>query len=746
MDSYNSIKNELLQINQDVESLLSRAIPLTGASDHPFADWQKTCSNIRKHMSQEVVRVAVVGPIKSGKSTFINSLFKGDYLKRGAGVVTSIVTRVRCGKNLKASLRFKSWDEVNSDMEQALVLFPASNWRKDSSRFELRRKKERMDLQTALDSLGPEHLITNGVRNVNSILLASYLKGYEMVKDMISADTMTHQYENDLFAEHHGFVGNGSLAVYLRDIQLEIDSGSIDSNIELADCQGSDSPNPLHLAMIQEYLLSTHLIIYVISSRTGLREADIKFLSIIKKMGIMDNIIFVINFDFSEHESKEDLFSLIQQVEEELLLIQPAPEIYTLSALFNLFKVQGMNLPQKDKLRLEQWNAEKELVGFSDQETTRFESSFNHKLTEERYSLLLKNHLERLGVISSGMDHWIFVNQNILSKDANSANKIIEKVKDHQGRMNQVRALIKSTLDGSLQKMKQELKGDIDRFFDARTGDLLKDTVQFVRGYNISYHKHEESLKASGFSNTLYLVFQELKQALDTFLAESVNPEVIRFVRGKELWIKGQLDAVADTFDAMIQETIIEYNQALGSFGIDRTPEKQKGVELPDLDMIKNISGLALPPAAITMRYTARMKTEAVMRLGFYSGLKIFKRIFRKPAKSKDEEEMLALKDVVLRMKRETEKSIVFHFKDYQENIKFQYIFKLVEAVSSSFYQVLTDRFQSYVADLKSIINRVGDKQIAKEQVLEILQEMELTSREINKRIKVIREKIESSA
>ena len=26
------------------------------------------------------------GPIKSGKSTFINALFGGDYLKRGAGV------------------------------------------------------------------------------------------------------------------------------------------------------------------------------------------------------------------------------------------------------------------------------------------------------------------------------------------------------------------------------------------------------------------------------------------------------------------------------------------------------------------------------------------------------------------------------------------------------------------------------------------------------------------------------------
>jgi len=98
MDIYNSLKRELLQINQDISALFSDAESITGMSDRSFADWQKTCSGIYKQMSEKIVRVAVVGPIKSGKSTFINSLFKGDYLKRGAGVVTSIITRVRRGK------------------------------------------------------------------------------------------------------------------------------------------------------------------------------------------------------------------------------------------------------------------------------------------------------------------------------------------------------------------------------------------------------------------------------------------------------------------------------------------------------------------------------------------------------------------------------------------------------------------------------------------------------------------------
>jgi len=743
MDTYNLLKKELLQTNQDISALFSDVESITGMSAQSFADWQSTCTSIFKQTSEKIIRVAVVGTIKSGKSTFINSLFKGDYLKRGAGVVTSIITRVRRGKQLKAKLLFKSWDEVNSEIEQALVLFPSSDWRTEKNRFDIRRKGERIDLQQALSSLSTEHLFTNYSPNINNVLLTSFIKGYEKVKDIISSDTMTSQYEDNIFTEHWAFVGDGYMAVYLRDIQLEIDSGGFDSNIEIADCQGSDSPNPLHLAMIQDYLILTHLIIYVISSRTGLREADIKFLSIIKKMGIMDNILFVINCDLSEHESINDLNALIEKVKEELSMIKPDPEIFSISALFNLFKVQNMNLSQKDSLRLAQWEKEKELTDFSNLETERFESFIYNKLTMGSYSLLLKNHLERLSVILSGMSHWILVNQNILAGDADSANEVIEKIKHHQKGMNQIKSMIKNTLDGSIQKIKNELKLDIDRYFDVRSGDLLNDIVEFVRSYKVPYQKYEENLKATGFSNTLYLVFQEFRQALDTYMAETINPEVIRFIREKENRIKEYLNSITGPFDVMVQDAIVEYNSMMGNLAINTSPKSLNRIALPDFDSIKDMTGLAFPPAVASMRYTAKIKTEAVMRLGFYTVVKFFKKLLKKPIQSKNEQEVLALKDGVLRMKRETEKSVVYHFKDYQENIKFQYIYKLIEAASNSLYEALTDRFRAYVADLSNIVGLINSKLIDKQQASEILKEMEQTSIEIDGRINVIREKIE---
>lgn len=743
MDTYKIFKNRLLQISEDVSSFFSNAKSVPEIYDHSFDEWERTCTYIREQITEDIIRVAVVGPIKSGKSTFVNSLFRGDHLKRGAGVVTSIVTKIRRGTRLRANLFFKSWDDVNADMEQAMALFPSGEWRSDNNGFDIRKQEDRAELAQALDSLNRDLLITHDTRNMNSVLLGSYLKGYETVKDILFSDMLTREYEEDQFAEHKPFAGDDSLAVYLKDIQLEIDSESIDSNIEIADCQGSDSPNPLHLAMIQDYLLLTNLIIYVISSRTGLRQADIKFLSIIRKMGIIDNILFVINVDFGEHESADDLKTVIEKIREELSLIKPDPVIYAQSALFNLFRVhKNGGLSDKDRIRYSQWEDDKDLSGFSDKETASFLSFFSNKLTKERYSLLLKNHLERLGVISSNLGHWLSVNKDILARDNHGANEIIEQIKLHQKKVNRIKSMIKSTSDGAVDKLKHKLRNDIDRFFDIRSGSILKNIIKFIKNHEASYDKYEENPEPSSFSNNLYLVYQDFRQAVDTYMAETINPEVIRFVRDEEKKIRENLESVTGPYDAMIQDALAEYNKTMTSFGITTIRDNHKKIELPDMNSVKATKGLTLPPAAVFMNYGTKVKTEAVMRLGFYRVVKVIKRVFRRQIKSEKEDMIRALKDGLSRLKRETEKSIVFHFKDYRENLKFQYIFKLADAFSDVLHNMLLDRFQAYTADLSAITDLIGKKQTDKEQIFEVLKEMELNSREINEKINNLRDEL----
>jgi len=725
MDRFRDLKKNLQEITRSLEEVFARLTSMPELDPRVFEDWEATCGRIQRQLEEEVFRVAVVGAIKSGKSTFINSLLKGDLLKRGAGVITSIVTRVRSGRRTKAKLFLKSWDDVNSEIDLATALFPNLSWRSENRDFDIRREKDRTGLADALAQLTTDHLITSDSRDANSVLLSSYVRGYDEMKDLIGPESITFEIAGGRFHEHRQFVANDFRSVYMKDIELDIAGIDLDRNIEIADCQGGDSPNPIHLSMIQDYLLMTHLIVYVISSRTGLRQADIKLLNIIKKMGILHNILFVVNADFSDHDSLEDLKTLVGKITEEITLIKSGPEVYTLSALFNLFRERRSDLIEKDHQRLDQWENDKSLVAFSDDGSERFLEAFQHKLSEERLSLLLTNNVERIAVIVAGLADWIRVNSDILGRDATGAADVIDKINRHKERMNQIRSMINSTLQGTVQKVQKTVKSDVDRFFDPRSTAIVGSIQDFIHGYRLNFGDYEENVSNAGFSSTMYLVFQEFRQALNTYLAESVNPEVIRFVREEEEKIKSSLETVAEPYDAMIRDALLEHDQSMGGVGISLSAREQQTVTLPDMETIRNLASLALPPAGTQMHYSAKIRTEAVMRLGIYKVVKVVKKIFKKPLRSEREEALLALRDGFQRIKRETERSILFHFKDYKENIKFQFLLKLIDATSGHLQEALTDRFQAYATDSSSMVKLVHTEQSEKQHALDTLGDLE---------------------
>lgn len=740
-DTYLSLKGELLAVNESLSSLLTSVQERPDISDERFDNWHKACIDINRQIAEDIVRIAVIGTVKSGKSTFVNSLFKGDYVKRGAGIVTSIVTRIRTGDELKATLFFKSWDEVNADIEQALVMFPSWENQSDNKAFDIRRAMDRQSLQAGLDGLSNDLLFINGTRNANSLLLSLYSKGYDRVNEIVSSDSMTNEFLGENFAEHKTYVGEDALAVYLKDVELEIKLDTLDRSIEIADCQGSDSPNPLHMAMIQDYLMRTHFIVYVISSRTGIRQADVRFLSMIKKMGILGNILFVINSDFSEHESKEDLTAIVNNVREELSLIRPEPEIYTFSALYNLLDSMPGELTKKDSLRMDHWKEEESLVSFSNQETERFDSSLNIKLTRERFSLLLNNQLERMDVMSSGIKRWAAVNRELLAKDIDGACVAIKKMKNHQERMEQVKSLIKNTLNGSKADIMKSLKTEIEHFFNIRSGGVIEQTSSFVNQYTLTVDKYREKLTTSGFSNTLYLVFQEFKHALDTFMTETINPQIASFSREMEGSIQSSLEAVARPYRTMASEDISELKEAVSSADIEDNNNSMSEKTLLDINVLKSITGLTPPSSAATLQYSAKLRTEAFIRLGFYSTVKLIKKAFKKPMKD-EEEKLRALTDGFMLIQRETEKSIIFHFENYRENFKFQYISRLIDAAATHLHQLLMERFQSYDTNIRAMENLIEKKGKDREELISFLDHVSEDATRIQMEINTARKTI----
>ncbi len=319
--------------------------------------WQKVLSQVQAHVAEDTCRLAVVGAVKSGKSTMINALVGQDLLRRGAGILTAMITRVQPGPESRAVLRFKGWDEINGEIRRALGLLPNPRLVDRAAPLDLKEAPDRELLAQVLAEAQEADLWTGGSLDQNYLLLKSYLEGYDLLQDLMPATGVLPLTGPDL-ARHRDLVTREATAVYLKDVLLTIPFPWPATGVELGDCQGSDSPFPQHLAQVLAYLIKSDLALYVVSSRVGLRQADFQFLAELKRMGLMPHILVLLNLDLGEHTSYAEVVKIRDRVAQELGSWQPDPRVYAFSALKLLLdrrQARGESLDPREAAVLKVW-------------------------------------------------------------------------------------------------------------------------------------------------------------------------------------------------------------------------------------------------------------------------------------------------------------------------------------------------------------------------------------------------------
>jgi hypothetical protein len=345
----------------------------------------------------------------------------------------------------------------------------------------------------------------------------------------------------------------------------------------------------------------------------------------------------------------------------------------------------------------------------------------------------------------SGIKRWAAVNRELLAKDIDGASAAIKKMKNHQERMEQVKSLIKNTLNGSKADIMKGLKTDIEHFFNIRSGGIIEQTSSFVDQHAFTVNKYKEKLTTAGFSNTLYLVFQEFKHALDTFMTETITPQIASFSREMEGKIQSSLETVARPYRTMASEDISELKETVISSDIEDNNNSMNEKNILDINVLKKITGLTPPSSTATLQYSAKLRTEAFIRLGFYSTVKLIKKAFKKPLEE-EEEKLRALTDGFKLIKRETEKSIVFHFENYRENFKFQYISRLLEAAATHLHQLLMERFQTYDTNIRAMENLIEKKGKDREELISFLDHVAEDATRIQMEINTARKTIKETS
>ena len=733
-----TIASDILAVIQMMED-----VPLMSGS--ALENYKKNCRRIPEQVRSNLIKIAVVGVVKSGKSTLINAMVGKELVKRGAGVVTAITTRIRKGGKNRARVFLKSWDDINQTLRSSLEMFPKeeNDSRKiDISQFDLRRQKDRAFLRRVYENLVQDFPVTDQGIRPETLVIRNALEGYETCGSIVGPDRGCLVFEAKQFENHKTFTGDPANAFYVRDVCLELYGKILEPHIEIADCQGADSTDPGQLTQILNYVQESGLILYCISSRTGLRQADMQFLELIRKLGLADSIIFINNCDLSEHETLEDLLAIEDQTRQDLGLLVQKPELYSFSALLDLFCTMEKRLSRRNKKRLDLWQEDTAMAAYCKNNAKKFFQRFSAICLHQHRNLLVAGHLERLFSMVVSMENKVQLFTRVLASDRDgpeNANARLEQVRNNVARL---RSIVEHSIPGAVSGLTREIEADLEKSFAQDAVHIRKKIQEFIRHTPLDAEPYKDRIKTLGIKKILYLIFQDFKRELDLFVIEQVLPDIKALVAQNEdrveTYFQSLLDAYQVDFLQLTPAIKLEENMGghpAGEPGDAQTASGHRDTAMRvDVQAIKKILGLVLPQTGFSPDYTSRMQTGAFTGMGVHAFVRLISVL---KDKTRSFSFAPGFDAAAARIKKYSLAAADQQIDQFHDRLKNTYFVPLIQAVARDFSDKIQDRFSLYAsldADMEQVFDlRQTQKQEQQEKITTILSRLQQIHMEISR-------------
>jgi GTPase SAR1 family protein len=715
-------QKRLENLREILETLTEELSPLFREDSAQVISWRRSLSAVSESLEDQTLRIAVVGPVKSGKSTFINALQGRDLLRRGAGIITAFITRIRAGLEEKGWVEIKSWEEINGEVNEALSMVGLTRGSESTDLVDLRREEDRNRLHQFIQELKQDSLAGGEKFDPNVVLIKAYLNGYDTLSAYVKDKPVLLEFGADELNKHQAFVSQESQSVYLRDMELQLPFSWLGDMVEIGDCQGSDSPNPLHFALLQEYLLSSHYILYLISSRVGLRQADLKLIEAIRILRMLPQTLFVLNADFDEHGDTHALQQLQERVREELSLLVEKPKIYTFSALFQLLEAEESlnHLSPRERRRLEGWYEEEAMVEMSRRDYEYFRNDLKTLVNNERNRVLFGGVLSHLQRVSLSMKDSVRTRQRLLSKDQEELQVLADEIKIRQQSVAAALSTVEHTLNGLRDSLKEQIRTAVDSYFDTKYGPIISDTMQLIENYQVNSFERIKVAETRKLLANLYLFYQDFRQMLSRHLIDKVNLRIIDFAKKEEENVEKKLMEAAGGYWDLVGQALRQYQNTLTDTGLTLSlvaPERLPEPKRP---------ALAPPPfSAFIQRSEALGRSSLLLRFGLrrlahlFSGLK--NRVLRRNRAEIGESGEEAFREAVTLVKNETQNELLTYFKDYRQNFKFAYLFSYTEQYAQALLQLFQDIGDATMIDISHLQEVAHKKATSQEDTTEDL-------------------------
>jgi hypothetical protein len=441
---------------------------------------------------------------------------------------------------------------------------------------------------------------------------------------------------------------------------------------------------------VLNYLETANLIVYCISSRTGVWQSDITLLNRIENLGLLDPLIIINNCDLSEHENLEDIVKIETGIRQDLSFLKIEPPLFSFSCLHHLFLSLGSRLKARDKARLKLWQAEKKMIESSREQLEAFNALFLKLIEKDRRRLLVFNHLNRLEIIAGRMNRQVALFLDLLSADRQKEKQAHEKLETLADNAARLDTLVSQSLSRSGEGLKQELASDINLFFNKDGSGIRKKLEQFILQMGIDIEKYQPLVRQSGIKKIFYLIFQDFKQQLDLYSVEQILPEVTAFTRQAD-------DKINDYFKSLFHSYNIDLilpgeKNLSGNENIERE-QISESLESVDIYGIKKLMGLALPPVLFEAAYSPVVKANVFSGFWFQTLSQIVSALFKK---NTGFSVFPVLEKTIRQIKKENYTAVRDQLNLFSEKLLRQYFNPLIDAAFRDFKNKMDHRFKHY--------------------------------------------------
>jgi hypothetical protein len=522
-------------------------------------------------------------------------------------------------------------------------------------------------------------LWTGGSLDQNYLLVKSFLEGFDLLQDKLPATGILPLAGPDL-ARHRDLVTREATAVYLKDVLLTLPFPWPAEGLELGDCQGSDSPFPQHLAQVLAYLIKSDVVLYVISSRVGLRQADFQFLGELKRMGLIPHILALLNLDLGEHTSYEEVVRIRDRVTQELTSWQPDPRVYAFSALKLLLdrrQTRGESLDPREGAFLQVWATVPEAAGFSDAEAGRFNRDLQATLADLRTRRLAGGSLAQVQMVARGLREQLELTGDLLARGLDAIKELETRLEARRQPLKATMATLSQTMEGAANRLKKALRTRVDRLLDRHSGQVGQDLGDFIQNFAPDWSSLAPPTGAPAFRPVLYQLFQDFAKAVAHHLTVEVNIALVEFIREQEEWLRQELAHLWQPLFLALQEALALYYREIADLGLPAVAPTLEAAAIP------RPQSLEVPLLSLEVVPDWRFAREVWMRSGMGAMGRAWDALKRRlglAGETDPRKQLLRdLERALAALKGWLESEVAVQLLNYRENLKFQYFFPLVD-------------------------------------------------------------------